>query len=135
MWDNSQITPNEMAFYKPKGSPKSSWLPVVSSVSASLKVGSTGNAISGTNFNGFDLGGVYGDDSQLSTNFPIVRITNNANGDVCYAKSYDFSTMGVWTSGTTSAVFDIPKNCGTGASTLQVVVNGIASSGTSVTLS
>jgi len=135
MWDNSQVTPNEVAFYKPKGSPKSSWLPVISSVKSTLKVGSTGNAISGTNFNGFDLGGVYGDDSQVSTNFPIVRITNNATGDVCYAKSYNFSTMGVWTSGTTNAVFDISKKCETGASTLQAIVNGIASTGTSVTLS
>jgi len=136
LWDNSQVTPNEVATYTPKGSPKASWLPVVSSVSSKLKIGSTGNAISGTNFNGFSLGAVYGDDGQMSTNYPIVRITNNSTGDVCYARSYNFSTMGVWTSGTTSAVFDIPKKgCETGASTLQAIVNGIASSGTSVTLS
>lgn len=134
LWDNSQVSPNEVATYTPKGTPKSTWLPVVSSVSATLSVGSKGNAISGTNFNGFDLGAVYGDDAQMSTNYPIVRITNNSTADVCYARSYNFSTMGVWTSGTTSAVFDIPKSCETGASTLQAIVNGIASTGTSVTL-
>jgi hypothetical protein len=42
--------------------------------------------------------------------------------------------MGVWTSGTTNAVFDLPKGCETGAGTLQVIVNGIASTGTAVTL-
>jgi len=42
--------------------------------------------------------------------------------------------MGVWTTGTTNAEFDIPKRCETGASTLQVIVNGIASAGVSVTL-
>jgi hypothetical protein len=63
-----------------------------------------------------------------------VRITNNGSDDACYARSHDFSTMGVWTHGTTSAAFDIPKKCETGASTLQVVVNGLASAGTSVTL-
>jgi hypothetical protein len=70
----------------------------------------------------------------MGSNFPLVRITNNGTGDVCYAKSYNFSTMGVWTTGTTNATFDIPAGCETGASTLQAVVNGIASVGTAVTL-
>jgi hypothetical protein len=127
LWDNSQTSPNEVAIYTPHGGVRSAWRPVVSSVATSLGIGSTGNAISGSNFNGFDLGGVYGDDAQDSTNFPLVRITNAATGDVCFARSYNFSTMGVWTQGTTNAVFDIPANCETGASRLQVIVNGIAS--------
>jgi len=134
LWDDSQSS-TEIAVYKPKGHAKAAWLPVVSSVNSTLSVGSTGNAISGTNFNGFDLGGFFGDDAQAATNYPIVRITNTGTGDVCYARSYNFSTMGVWTKGTTNAEFDIPKGCETGASTLQVIVNGIASAGTSVTLS
>jgi hypothetical protein len=133
LWDDSQYS-TEVAVYTPQGSPNSAWLPVVSSVSTTLDVGSTGNAISGTNFNGFDLGGAYGDDAQAATNFPLVRITNNNSGDVCFARSYDFSTMGVWTTGTTNATFDIPSTCASGASTLQVIVNGIASAGTQVTL-
>ena len=71
---------------------------------------------------------------QMASNYPLIRITNAATGDVCYARSYNFSTMGVWTTGTTSAAFDIPRHCETGVGTLQVVVNGIASTGTSVTL-
>ncbi len=134
LWDNSQVSPNEVAVYTPVGKAKASWLPVVSSVSTTLSVGSTGNALSGTNFNGFSLGGVYGDDAQAATNFPIVSITNTSTGDVCYAKSYGFSTMGVFTQGTTNATFDIPKSCEKGASTLKVIVNGTASTGTSVTL-
>jgi hypothetical protein len=133
LWDNSQYG-NEIAVYAPQGSPNSAWLPVVSSVASTLTTGSTGNAISGTNFNGFDLGGAYGDDAQAATNFPLVRITNNGSGNVCFARSYNFSTMGVWTTGTTNATFDVPSTCGTGASTLQVVVNGIASAGVGVTL-
>jgi hypothetical protein len=134
LWDQSQAG-TEVAVYTPVGRPKAAWLPVVSSVSSSLTRGSTNNAISGTNFNGFDLGGVYGDDAQSYTNYPLVRITNNGTGDVCYAKSHNFSTMGVWTTGTTNATFDIPNSCETGASILQVIVNGIASTGTAVTLS
>lgn len=134
-WDSSQDSSREVAVYTPLGHPRAAWLPKVSSVKSTLKVGSTGNAIAGTKFNGFDLGGSYGDDAQAATNYPIVRITNNSTGDVCFARSYNFSTMGVWTSGKTNAVFDIPNSCETGASTLQVIVNGIASAGTSVTLS
>jgi len=135
LWDNSQGSPIEVATYTPKGKVKGAWRPVISSVSSSLSVGSTGNAISGSNFNGFDLGASYGDDGQMSTNWPIVSIKNNTTGDVCYARSYSFSTMGIWTSGTTSAVFDIPSTCETGASTLYAIVNGISSTGTAVTLS
>jgi hypothetical protein len=134
LWDNSQTSPNEVAIYSPDGRPKAAWRPVVSSVSSSLGVGSTANNISGTNFNGFDAGGVYGDDAQAATNFPLVRITNAKSGDVCYGRSYNFSTMGVWTSGTTNAEFDIPTSCETGTSRLQVIVNGIASTGVPVTL-
>jgi len=134
LWTNSQSS-TEVALYTSKGKANKAWLPVVSSVSNSLSVGSTGNAISGTNFNGFDLGGYYGDDGQAASNFPLVRITNTSTGDVCFGRSYNFSTMGVWTSGATNAVFDIPKSCETGASTLQAIVNGIASAAVSVTLS
>jgi hypothetical protein len=133
LWDDSQSS-TEVSVYTPQGSPNSAWLPVVSSVSSTLNTGSTGNAISGTNFNGFDLGGSYGDDAQAATNFPLVRITNNTSGDVCFARSYNFSTMGVWTTGTTNATFDVPTTCQDGASSLQVIVNGIASAGVSVTL-
>jgi len=134
LWDNSQAVPNEVALYTPKGTPDDAWLPVIGNVASSLAVGSTGNAISGTNFNGFDLGSVWSSGAQAATNFPIVRIANNATGDVCFARSYNFSTMGVWTTGTTNAEFDVPTSCETGASTLQVIVSGIASMGVSVTL-
>jgi hypothetical protein len=134
LWDDSQDSVREVSVYTPTGKPNKKWLPVVSSVSNSLTVGSTGNAISGTRFNGFDLGGTWGDDAQAATNWPIVRITNTSTGDVCFGRSYGFSTLGVWTTGTTNATFDLPSSCETGASTLQVIVNGIASKAVSVTL-
>ena len=135
LWTNDAFLGSaEVATYTPKGSAKATWLPVVSSVASTLKVGSTGNAVSGTNFNGFSQGASYGSDRQMSTNYPLVRITNTSSGDVCFGRSYNFSTMGVWTSGTTNATFDVPKSCKTGAGTLQIIVNGLASAGVSVTL-
>ncbi|HTT83617.1 MAG TPA: hypothetical protein VMF67_09045 [Rhizomicrobium sp.] len=78
LWDDSQDPTPEVSVYTPQGKAKKKWEPVVSSVSTTLTVGSTGNAISGTNFNGWDLGGTYGDDSQEATNWPIVKITTPA---------------------------------------------------------
>ncbi|HEY3637526.1 MAG TPA: hypothetical protein VGK90_05185 [Rhizomicrobium sp.] len=135
LWENDGQTHHpEVATYTPKGKPKKAWLPVVSNVASTLNIGSTGNAITGTNFNGFSQGATYGDDAQMSTDYPLVRITNNSTGDVCFGRSYNFSTMGVWTSGSTSAEFDIPTTCESGANTLQVIVNGLASAGIAVTL-
>jgi hypothetical protein len=42
--------------------------------------------------------------------------------------------MGVATVGKTTAQFDVPSSCETGASTLTVVVNGISSKGADVTV-
>jgi hypothetical protein len=134
LWNDGQTLPAEVATYTPRGGPEEAWRPVVSSVSNSLKAGSSNNAVSGTNFNGFSQGAMYGDDAQMSTNWPIVRLRNAKTHDVCYARSHDFSTMGVWTTGTTNAAFDIPRSCEKGASSLQVVVNGVASPDVPVTL-
>ncbi len=57
-----------------------------------------------------------------------MRITNNATGDVSYARTYNFSTMGVATgSAIVSTWFDVPTNTETGDSKLEVVANGIPS--------
>jgi hypothetical protein len=125
---------NDVELYTPKGKALSAWKPKIKTVASTLSVGSTNNKVKGKNFNGFTFGGYYGDDAQMSTNFPIVRITNTGTGHVCYARTHDHSTMGISNGGPTSTKFDIPAGCETGASTLQVVANGIASNPASVTL-
>jgi hypothetical protein len=121
--------------YTPSGTFQSAWRPTVTSVASTLAPGSTNNSISGTQFNGLSQGAMYGDDAQAATNYPLVRITNNATGHVFYAKTHNHSTMGVATGGTiVSTQFDVPSNTEGGASTLQVVVNGIPSAGTSVNI-
>jgi hypothetical protein len=71
----------------------------------------------------------------MNTNYPIIRITNTATGHVFYAKTHDFSTMGVAT-GTkvVNTQFDVPSTIETGASSLEVVANGIASTPVNVTV-
>jgi hypothetical protein len=78
---------------------------------------------------------MYGDDYQSATNYPLILITNNATGNVYYARTHDFSSMGVATgSAIVSTEFDVPTKIEKGASQLEVVTNGIASTPASVTI-
>ena len=134
LWSNDGATGHaEIATYTPTGSPLTAWRPVITSVPTLLIRGSTANTISGQQFNGWSQGASYGSFAQESTNYPIVRIVNNATGHVFYARSYHFTTMGVWTAGM-NARFDVPATCELGASRIYVVVNGIVSHGMNVTV-
>jgi hypothetical protein len=122
--------------YTASGTYSSAWQPTITSVSATLNPGSTNNLIEGTQFNGLSQGAAYGDDAQMATNYPLVRITNNASGDVVYCRTHNHSTMGVATgTATVSTEFDIPSTIQAGASELVVVANGIPSKSVAVTIS
>jgi hypothetical protein len=126
---------SNVVLYTPTGSPKSSWLPTIKKYPASVSAGQT-YQISGTQFNGFSQAMSFGDEFQNATNYPLVRITNNASGHVYYARTHGHSTMGVATgSMTVSTNFDVPSVIKSGASTLVVVANGIASKPVNVTVS
>jgi hypothetical protein len=69
----------------------------------------------------------YGDDVQMATNYPLVRITHEASGKVTYARTHDHSTMTVAPGAHGHTSFDVPAGTPTGPSRLEVVANGIAS--------
>lgn len=120
-----------ISVYNPDGSPQNSWRPANISVSATLVTGNS-YTVTGTQINGLSQACSYGDDAQMATNYPIVRLVNKSTGQVKYVRSYDFSTMGVAT-GTTvpddlhSCTIDIPTGLAQGSWDLFVVANGIAS--------
>jgi hypothetical protein len=125
---------NQIVLFNPSGSPQSSWLPTISNVAKTLTRGQT-YKITGTQFNGLSMAMAFGDEFENATNYPLVRITNKSTGHVFYARTHDHSTMGVATGSTpVSTKFDVPANAETGASTLVVVANGIASKSVSVTV-
>ena len=106
-----------------------------SQASRPLSRGATTVQISGTQFNGLSQANSFGDELQTFTNYPLVRINNNATGHVFYARTHDHSTMGVATgSATVSTQVDVPAAMETGASTWQVVANGIGSTPFAVTV-
>jgi hypothetical protein len=71
----------------------------------------------------------------MATNYPLVRITNEATGHVFYARTHDHSTMAIATGGTiVFTTFDVPATAETGSSKIVVVANGIASKARRVTI-
>jgi hypothetical protein len=134
---NGQIMSTDFSslpeFYTPVGSPNASWAPVISSAPSSVTPGST-YSISGTQFNGLSQGAYYGDDVQGATNYPLVRITNNSTNHVFYARTTNPSNSSVAPGTSVSVNFTVPETIETGASSLVVVANGIASTAVSVTV-
>lgn len=125
----------QVQIYTSSGTYQSAWQPVITSAPGTLFIGSANNAILGTQFNGLSQGAMYGDDSQAATNYPLVLITNNATGHISYARTHNPSTMAVATgSATVSTQFDVRATIEAGASTLQVVSNGIPSNPVAVTV-
>jgi hypothetical protein len=123
----------DVEIYTPSGTYNAAWQPTITNVAKTLGHGTISNLIVGTQFNGLSQCAAYGDDNQSATNWPLVRITNNATGNVVYARTHTFSTMGVATGAKpVAAKFDIPATIGLGPSTLEVVANGIPSAAVAV---
>jgi hypothetical protein len=112
--------------YNSTGSPNAAWLPSITKVPASLTAGHS-YLVSGKQLNGLTQGSGFGDDYQSSTNYPLVRLTSKATGDVVYARTYGMTKMTVAPGASSSADFTLPANIPAGAYSLVVVANGLAS--------
>ena len=124
LFTNTYAVP--MFVYTPDSGPDPAWLPTVTSVTA--QAGGT-YLVKGTQFNGLSMGANYGDDVQVASNYPLVRLTS-ASGSVYYGRTYNHSTMGVATgSAPVSTTFTLPAALPVANYTLQVIANGIASNG------
>jgi hypothetical protein len=124
----------DVEVYTSRGRADSAWAPTITSVPRSVTRGNS-YQISGTQFNGLSCGSDYGDDATMSTNYPIVRITNLATRHVFYARTHNHSSMGIATGSTiVSTTFDVPASAETGDSNVVVVANGISSRARRVTV-
>ncbi len=112
--------------YTPTGSaatPASGTTPTITSITTDPSTGLL--QINGTLLNGADEGAYYGDDEQMSSNYPIVQLTTNS-GSIAYATTSNWQPGVV--GGGTQTDFAFPA--GTNASnytSLVVIANGIAS--------
>jgi hypothetical protein len=125
---------NNVQVYTPDGAPDPVWKPSIVGVATSLLTHHT-YTVHGRQLNGLSQAVSYGDDAQMATNYPIVRITNISSGQVVYCRTHDHTTMGVNT-GTVlhSTQFDVPAGIEFGAADLTVIANGIASDPMAVTV-
>lgn len=129
------FTSSPVMVYRSTGTPDPAWAPVVSAVFSRTLTRGTTNSTKGRLYNGWSQAAAVGDEFQTSTNYPLVRLTNQATGHVVYARTHDHSWMGVAATGrTVHTQFDVPAFTETGATWLQVVANGIASTKVSVTV-
>jgi hypothetical protein len=108
--------------YQPSGPPIAQGTPTIASVTAN----SDGSYhLVGTGLNGISEGASFGDDAQMATNYPLVRLTQGLS--VAYARTYNWSETGLIPGAAGSVDFSLPAGLGQGYHSLQVVVNGNAS--------
>jgi hypothetical protein len=114
--------------YAPTGAPHASWAPTISNITKALTPANT-YTLTGTQLTGISEGASYGDDAEMSTNYPIVRLTS-ATGVVKYARTANW-TPGVATGSLVTTVqFTLPSGLADGKYQLVVIANGIASTST-----
>ena len=136
------VLPNDQVLYKNNNylsvytageTPQPSWRPRITTVATSLQPGGT-YRVSGAQVGGLTQGSGDGDDYQSATNYPLVRITNGATGQVVYAPTSAMTAMSVASGAPSSADFTLPASTDTGPASLAVVANGIAPAPVPVTV-
>jgi len=116
---------SQLYVYQPSGSPLAAGKPAITAITTNLN-GSY--HLAGTLLNGISEGAAYGDDAQMNSNYPLIRMTNNATGNVYYARTFNWSSTSVMTGSTPESTdFTLPANVPFGTYSLVVVANGISS--------
>ena len=109
--------------YQPFGSQTAAGKPTITGIS---QTSCTSYQISGTQFNGISEGSAYGDDWQMSTNYPVIRLTNGSN--VYYCRSFNWNSTGVRRGNLPdNCQFTLPAGLPIATYSLVVTANGIAS--------
>ena len=114
----------QLYVYQPTGTPVASGKPVINSITPN---GDGSYHMTGTGLTGISEGAAYGDDLQMSSNYPLVRMSDGS-GNVYYARTYNWSSTGVQTgSQIITTEFRPSASMPAGTYSLVVVANGIAS--------
>jgi PASTA domain/Divergent InlB B-repeat domain len=125
--------PSSLELYSDGGTPSPAWAPQVDAVPSDLAAGQT-YGVSGTQLSGLSEGAAFGDDYQMSTDYPLVQIVDNATGAVTYARTSGMTNRSIAPGAVSCTDFTLPASIPEGASELRVIANGIASAPVSVTV-
>ena len=123
-----------MELFTDTGAPNSSWLPAVSSVSSTSVTPKTSFTVTGTQLAGLTQGTNWGDESMNATNYPLVRIVNDATKAVSYATVTSVSSTSIAPNAAATLDFTVDTTIQNGSSKLYVVASGVSSTGTAVTI-
>jgi hypothetical protein len=119
---NAQNAP--LYVYIPDGLSLVAGKPVIKSITANAD-GSY--HLTGTGLNGISEGAAYGDDAQMDSNYPLVRMTDSA-GNVYYGRTYNWSSTSVMTgSRAITTEFRLPSGLPPGSYSMVAVANGVSS--------
>jgi hypothetical protein len=83
--------------------------------------------LEGLQLNGLSEGSAFGDDYQSSTDYPLVQITNDATGDVVYARTSGMTNRSIAPGASSCTDFTLPAGIEAGTSELRVIADGIPS--------
>jgi fibronectin type 3 domain-containing protein len=112
----------QLYVYTPDGTPLAAGQPAINSITENTD-GSY--HLTGTGLNGITGGAAYGDDWQMDSNYPLVRLTNTVSGNVYYARTFGWNSTSVMTgSRIVTTEFSLPLNLPEGSYSLVVVANG-----------
>ncbi len=118
-------TSTHLYVYTPSGAPLAIGQPVINGITENVD-GSF--HLTGTGLNGITGGAAYGDDWQMDSNYPLVRMTNSVTGNVYYARTYGWNSTGVATGSRVVATeFSLPSNLPAGTYSLVVTASGNSS--------
>lgn len=122
---------SDLYVYQPSGAPLAAGKPVIQSVTPN---NDGSYHLSGTGLNGISEGAAYGDDQQMNSNYPLVRLTDGS-GNVYYARTYNWSSTSVRTGNRViTTEYRLPANLPQANYQVVVVANGIASDSVCTTI-
>ena len=119
------VSGSQLYVYQPSGTPLPAGKPAILGISTN---NNGSYHLTGTLLNGISEGAAYGDDAQMDSNYPLVRMTNSLSGNVYYARTYGWDSTSVMTGNRiVSTDFALPPGFPAGDYSLVAVANGINS--------
>jgi hypothetical protein len=112
---------NKFYVYTPSGAPLAAGKPTIDNID---KSNCPTYKITGKLFNGISEGAAFGDDWQMATDYPVIRLTDGTN--VYYARTTNWNRIGAVMTDSLedTAYFTIPASVPAGTYSLVVTANG-----------
>lgn len=118
-------TDSDVWLYNPDSPQDNTAAPTVTKITTD---GAGTFTLTGTQLMGLSEGAGYGDDAQMATNYPIIKLTDS-RGVVSFARTKNWSSawVGPAAGASQTVEFTLPGGFQAGSYTLNVITNGVSS--------